>query len=361
MKLIKFFVIFCLMQFSLMSFLGCGSEASKPQQSKTLDIYLLIGQSNMQGVAEIKALDTIALQNSYLFNNKNEWEKARNLFAGGINRYSSVTPRASKLGPGYTFAKKIADVTGKEIGLVSNARGATRIAWWQKGYVVENDYDLYEKAVLRVKKALEVSPGSTIKGIIWHQGEGDNSKANSQLYMDRLKSLVNDLRTDLNEPQLPIIVGEVGKWKGRGKRVNPVLRQIKENITNSEWVSSDGLTSIDLQNNNPHFDTFSQRVFGARYADKVLELIYKTSPGVLEIFTKKHFNGRSIKIPVGKYKQRDLERMGIGDGEIKSLTISPGYQALLYRRDFDDQVQEVNKDISYIKETFSSIKIIKEK
>src|SRR5690606_33928763 len=200
--------------------------------------------------------------NVYLFNDDNQWEKANNTSKEGFNRYSSVRSKTHRLSVSYTFARKIAAYTNREIGVVSNARGSTQIDQWQKSYNGDKDFNLYEEAIRRTKLALESKPGAKIKGIIWHQGESDNAKERSERYMVCLKKLVSDLRADLGDERIVFIAGELGKWNNRGLAVNPVIRQIKDNIPYSDWVSSDGLSSLNLENNDPHFDTFSQRVFG---------------------------------------------------------------------------------------------------
>ena len=296
-----------------------------------MDIFLLIGQSNMQGVAPIESLDTLALKNVYLFNDKMQWEPARNLPDNGMNRYSTVTRRPVVLfGPAYTFGRGIQKYSNKTIGIVSNARGATRIEWWQKGYDGPNDFDLYEEAISRAKAALATNPNAKLKGILWHQGEADNAPSRSPLYMERLKTLVEDLRKDLGKPNLPFIAGEVGKWNGRGTNVNPVIRDIKKHITNSEWVSSDGLTSINVEKNDAHFDNLSQRVFGGRYADKVAGLCYGIALKGATIFTERNYVGRSVLLVPGKYSAENLESMGIKIQEVSSIQLDADCELMLY-------------------------------
>src|SRR5690606_3845238 len=106
-------------------------------------------------------------------------------------------------------------------------------------------------------------------------------------------------------------------------------------IRNADWVSSDGLSSLNLEKNDPHFDTFDQRVFGERYADKALELIYKISAGGVTLFTQPNYEGRSVVLKQGKYTSTDLESMGIGKGEIASLRIIKSYKVLLIPEDFN--------------------------
>src|SRR5690606_26617062 len=138
----------------------------------------------------------------------------------GWTRYSTVRkPRREKLNinTGYPFARKMVAYTEKQIAILPNARGGTRIEWREKGYAGENDFDLYENAVTRAKAALRASPGASIKGIIWHQGEGDNSAQASALYLQHLQQMVADLRNDLGDSTIFFIAGEVGKWNGRGQ------------------------------------------------------------------------------------------------------------------------------------------------
>ncbi len=230
-----------------------------------LDIYLLIGQSNMAGRAEMEEGDLDSLDHVYLFNGST-WENATN----PLNKYSTVRKgmEFQKLGPGYAFAKKLAGESGKKIGLVVNAMGGTSIAQWQKGYTWENDFDLYEQAISQVEK---MGGKARIKGIIWHQGENDQN--NPAIYMDLLKRFIADLRNDIGG-QIPFFAGEIGKWRPVSEGINQVIRDIPHQINNAYYVASDDLTPLNGDLNDPHFDSRSQRILGERYAGKVMEEIY---------------------------------------------------------------------------------------
>ena len=317
---------------------GMSNEPPVPQ-----DIYLLIGQSNMAGRAPIEALDLGVVAGAYLFTGT-KWEPLRN----PVNRYSTVIAGdpAAQLGPGYTFAQKLVAMTGRTIGIVANARGGTRLLQWQKGYSGDNDFDLYEEAVKRARAALEATPGARLAGIIWHQGEGDNSSGAASLYLSRLSQLVSDLRRDLNAPGAVFIAGEVGMWNGRGTFVNPQIRRVGERIENAHWVSAAGLVPL-LQRDgtprltDPHFNTLSQRVLGLRYADKALEVIYGISPGVAtvysanELFDGLEFTGYSATLPVGEYSAEDLARQGIIANLLRSARVEPGYELVVKTADGD--------------------------
>jgi hypothetical protein len=235
---------------------------------KELDIYLLIGQSNMAGRAEIGVEDLDSLDQVFLFNGST-WEKANN----PLNKYSTVRKNLEmqQLGPGYSFGKSLAEKSGRSIGLVVNARGGTSINQWQKGYLGEDDFDLYEKTIDQLAK---VKNRRSIKGIIWHQGESDQS--NPEEYMALLKQLVNDLRGELGEA-VPFIAGEIGQWRKNSTEINAVIREIPKEIKHAYFVSSDGLTPLKGDRTDPHFDTPSQRILGERYAEKAFDIIYNPS------------------------------------------------------------------------------------
>jgi sialate O-acetylesterase len=235
------------------------------------DIYLLIGQSNMAGRADIGVLDEVPLDNAYLFNDADGWENAET----PLNKYSSTRKDLSyqKLNLGYTFARKLATYTGKGIGLIVNARGGTSIEQWQKGYNGSNDFNLYEEAVTRLLKA---EKDGVFKGIIWHQGESNQSS--SSTYMPKLKQLVQDLRTDLGNENVFFVAGEINQWRAASEPMNEVIRSIAKHINQSSYVKSDGLKPINNDLNDPHFDAFSQRILGNRYADEILKNVYKISP-----------------------------------------------------------------------------------
>ncbi len=115
------------------------SESSKNLKPKNLDIYLLIGQSNMAGRATIESQDRDTLNGVFLYKGikGDVWEKAAN----SLNKYSSIRKNLSmkKLNAGYTFAREMAQSSEKRIGLIVNARGGTSIDLWVPGSEFYNE------------------------------------------------------------------------------------------------------------------------------------------------------------------------------------------------------------------------------
>jgi hypothetical protein len=108
-----------------------------------------------------------------------------------------------------------------------------------------------------------------LRGILWHQGEADSGKKElAAAYRQRFSAMIAQLRTELGEPAVPVVVGELGEFLSEGQYpfaalVDEQLALIPLAVPHTAFVSSAGLTS------NPdhiHFDARSQREFGRRYA-----------------------------------------------------------------------------------------------
>lgn len=250
----------CTFSLSACNITGGEKDPVVPESKiSNLEIYLLIGQSNMAGRAEIEIQDKDSLANVLLFTGitGKEWEKAAN----PLNKYSTVRKELSmqKLGPGYTFARKMAEANpGKTIGLVVNARGGTALSEWMPG---EN---LYNEAVKRAKAAMKYG---VLKGIIWHQGEADVSKSDS--YLDKLALMIEKLRFDLGNSSVPFVAGQLSEARPERKVFNQMIILLPGKVSKTGVATSEGTATID----STHFDSRSQRLVGERYAAEMLKLI----------------------------------------------------------------------------------------
>ncbi len=244
------------MVFGFVLILGMGVDrvVAQLQQgpSEPLQVYLLIGQSNMAGRAPIKDADREPIDRCFLLNAEGKWEPAVVPF----NRYSTIRKGLGmqKLNPGYGFAQTLTERQRfVSIGLVVNAKGGTRIGQWEKGT------PFYTEAV---RRAREAQKSGTLRGILWHQGESDNG--NPDGYVEKLVQLVQDLRKDLEVPDLPFVAGEVKA----GSAINAELVKVPDVLAHTACVSSQGLTTYDRW----HFDRRSMLLLGERYAEAMLAL-----------------------------------------------------------------------------------------
>ncbi len=227
-----------------------------------LRLVLCIGQSNMagRGLMDAGAADT--LRSVYLFNGDG-FERA----AEPMNRYSTVRKELGmqRVGPVGSFAARYAEVTGAPVGVVVNARGGSSIDEWLPG----SETDYLAKAVERIRAA---GDWGDVAAMLWHQGEADS--AHPERYEAKLRRLIGILRTELGNPSLPVVFGEIAHWNWTNRvegtaPFNAMLRSL--HIPHTACVSAEGLAPMKDET-DPHFSAASQRELGRRYAEALLKL-----------------------------------------------------------------------------------------
>ncbi len=254
---------------------GNAAAVKSDLQGKTdLMIFLLIGQSNMVGAPKPAAQDQVenprvvvlAYDNcANLGRTYNEWYPAKPPLH---DCYGGV-------GPGDYFGKALAAAyPNATIGLVPLAINGVDIDFFEKGVISTRRHEFkippdnhwsgaYDWVLERARLAQRVG---RIRGIIFHQGESDTGKPE---WVSKVKTLVTDLRTDLGIGDVPFVAGELLYTGCCGKWHNPLLSQLPAEITNTRFVSANGLTGMD----SAHFNLAAQREFGKRYGEVMIELL----------------------------------------------------------------------------------------
>jgi len=247
------------------------AQEVKIDTNERYDLYLLIGQSNMAGRGTIEAQDTITDPQVFMLNKSGEWVPAKSPL--------HFDKAIAGTGLGLAFGKIMAKKGRRKIGLIPCAVGGTSISMWMPGaFDKVTKTHPYDDAIRRTKVALK---NGELKGILWHQGEGDSSKEKASRYEQRFDSLMlylqNDLSLDISS--IPVVVGELGRFycerNSGGKEINQVLARIARSHKNIEIASSKGLAH---KGDSVHFDAASQRELGRRYAEKVLKLSKNLNP-----------------------------------------------------------------------------------
>ena len=245
------------------------AKESPAQNPEELDVYLCIGQSNMAGRGTLLPELVGTLEGVYLLNDRGEFEPASN----PLNKYSTIRKDLSMqaLSPAYSFARKMAALSPRPVGLVVNARGGGSIDSWLKGS--KDGY--YEAALERVRLAQK--QGGVLKAVIWHQGESDCQAP--EAYRKKLSLLVETLRADLGMPELPFVFGQLSEWNWTSREegtaaFNAMLAGIPSTLAWTACVSSQGLDWLKDET-DPHFGTAGQLILGERYADAVWGLFWQ--------------------------------------------------------------------------------------
>ncbi|MBE7025360.1 MAG: sialate O-acetylesterase [Ruminococcaceae bacterium] len=223
------------------------------------DAFLMIGQSNMSGRGDIGSVPPIENPNCFMLR-CGRWQ----IMGEPVNPDRGP---AAEFQPGVCLASSFADAyqkrTGRRTGLIPCADGGTTIAQWEPGGV------LFDHAVFQT---LLAARNADIKGILWHQGESDCKDGKD--YVERFSVMIQEMRRQLGDENLPVILGELSgeipKDKRRGitdeqiEKMNGNFRRIVREVPYCALASAEGLT---LRQDGIHFDGPSLRTFGLRYFD----------------------------------------------------------------------------------------------
>ncbi|HEO8419506.1 sialate O-acetylesterase [Niallia sp. FSL W8-0635] len=269
--------------------------------------FLMIGQSNMAGRGFIHEVPPIYNERIQMLRN-GRWQ----MMTEPVNYDRPVS--------GISLVGSFAEAWSREnqddkIGLIPCAEGGSTLDEWAV------DQPLFRHAITEAKFAME---NSELTGILWHQGESDSMNGNYKVYYNKLFSIVEALRVELNAPDIPFIIGGLGDFLGKegfGKYsteynfINQELQKFAFEQDNCYFVTAEGLTS------NPdgiHIDAISQRKFGLRYFEAfskkqhVLEPLNNENELINLIHTRENTKSekiyrKTLELAVGKISYDEFE------------------------------------------------------
>jgi len=242
--------------------LNAADAPEIPEDHSKFLIFLLMGQSNMEGHKAVDGdMDKEGNPRILKLNSWGSWEVA-------VDPITNITDVA--VGPGLQFAKTVIaanpDIT---IGLIPLAIGGKNLAYFSNPGL---------KYLECIEAASIAQQQGTLAGILWHQGEHDTfTSEQSSTYETRLKDLIDSIRKDTHDAYLPFIIGgftdsekELGKNPYRG-RVWRSLYRVAHNFFRCAYAPSGGVPY--LENDQIHFSTEGQRILGTHYASAYLNLV----------------------------------------------------------------------------------------
>ncbi|WP_294080797.1 sialate O-acetylesterase, partial [Proteiniphilum sp. UBA5384] len=235
---------------------GPGNNNGIPDEN--FHLYLLIGQSNMAGRGTITPeYGAVSHPRVKMLNQQNEWVPAKHPLHFDIAKPG--------VGPGLQFAIKMAEANPDiTIGLIPSAVGATGIDLWQPGaFDSAKDVYPYDDALARAKTAML---SGVMKGILWHQGEGNSAENSSVVWPGKVEVLVNRLRNEFMDSRLPFVIGELSYERPTSHFINDKLPQLILDVPYTGIASAEGLTAFDVT----HFDSPSTSLLGERYAEQMI-------------------------------------------------------------------------------------------
>lgn len=229
--------------------------------------FLLLGQSNMAGRGYIQDVPQLLNENIKVLRN-GRWQIM----------YEPIHNDRSTAGIGLASSFAAAwqgHYQEHEIGLIPCADGGTSLDDWSVGGL------LFDNAVAQAKLAMR---SSELAGILWHQGENDSFAHTAELYGEKFDTIITELRKQLDIPNVPLIIGEIGSFLTEGiygqyftsyPIVNAQLYTYAQSHDNCYYVTAKELLANEDQ---VHFDAKSLRLFGVRYFEAFSKLQDITEP-----------------------------------------------------------------------------------
>lgn len=183
------------------------------------DLWILAGQSNMQGYGVMKEVESPSIQVS-MFGMDDRWQIAETpvhrlyeakdgVYHNPIQDGHEVMRRQRNKGAclALPFAKEMLERTGVPVGLIPCAHGGTSMDQWSPDLRDKGGDSLYGATLRRFKAA-----GGKVKGMLWHQGEAEASPDLAPVFKEKFAKLVAAFRRDFNQPNLPFYYAQIGRY-----------------------------------------------------------------------------------------------------------------------------------------------------
>lgn len=237
-------------------------------------VVLLAGQSNMVGQGDIGALSV------------EDRQFPENIKYFNFGRGSGLQYEPSKFGPEVTIAHGLSShFPGQHFVLVKYAVGASSLLDWSPRWTHKeakvtghpNFGPLYYNFVNWVKKITE---GKDVRfvALLWMQGERDARIPEAGTnYYENLSSFVTHFRSDLAQPSLPVVIGQVNPPTSFHPAVNAVRSAQQLLALTSEDVYLIDTDDLEKRSDNVHYSTQGQLELGRRFSEILIRLL--TCPG----------------------------------------------------------------------------------
>ncbi|MDC7677499.1 sialate O-acetylesterase [Asticcacaulis machinosus] len=235
-----------------------------------MDIYLLMGQSNMSGRGDLAELPESLRASDivWLYGNDGVWRPAQEPLDDPTNEVDAVSSDAGKagVGPGLSFGQAMAGGS-RPIALVPCAKGGSSLSQWTPD---TSRTRLYGSCLARAREA---SAKGRIAGVLWYQGETDAGQmATAQVWGERMTTLIARMRQDIGNACLPwVIVGlsdrpDPLRWPkptDGWAQVQAAQIEVASSIANVGFVSAAGLPK---NADGIHLSTAAQLQLGPKLA-----------------------------------------------------------------------------------------------
>ena len=255
------------MRLPLLVLIGLAASVTS---AKALQVYILAGQSNMEGqsvvdltgknynegrgtLVEVMARPENAERYAHLRAKDGSWvvrkdvwiryqREKQPLLVGELSVGYAVYGDKHHFGPELQFGHVVGEASRDQVLLIKTAWGGKSLfrdfrppsAGGVVGPYYVKMLAEVRAALAGLKKDFPSYDGSPVElaGFVWYQGwnDGVNPKTAVPEYEQNLAHLIRDVRKELNAPKLPVVIGELtGPWVDAPKEWT-ALRQAQANV-----------------------------------------------------------------------------------------------------------------------------------
>jgi hypothetical protein len=227
------------------------------------DLWVLAGQSNMEGVGNLVDVtppnDRVAMLGM-----DGRWAQAQEplhwlvdspdpVHSGNPETRASRSEaqhrtRTKGAGLGLPFGVVMATTTNVPVGLVACAHGGTSMKQWDPALKDKGGESLYGSMLRQVKLA-----GGKARGVLWYQGESDANGGAADVYPEVFADFIAAVRRDLDDPDLPFYLVQIGRFVNPSNpspkgwnAVQDAQRKIPDRVPNTAVVAAIDLELDDL-------------------------------------------------------------------------------------------------------------------
>jgi sialate O-acetylesterase len=207
---------------------GGGAVADRVTGLLVGDLWVLAGQSNMEGVGNLVDVEPPnALVNSFdqtdrwgvaeeplhrlvdaadrVHWRRNQQKEPEKMTGEALEKF--IANRKKGAGLGLPFAAEMVRRTGVPIGLVPCAHGGTSMDQWDPALRDKGGDSLYGATLRRVRLV-----GGKVAGILWYQGESDANPKAAPVFRQKFEHLVKMFRADFGQASLPFYYVQIGRY-----------------------------------------------------------------------------------------------------------------------------------------------------
>lgn len=225
-------------------------------QAKPVHIFILSGQSNMAGMKpEIGFLP-----------------EAKILFSDEEVVYIKVAKGGQPIS---LWVKEWSDIAQKHQIDIKRVKGK------------ETETPYYQSILTKYRELLKKHPKPASVTFCWMQGERDAKEKFDAAYADALKQLIGNLRRDLKQPNMNVVIGRISDYGDTGNSNWQAVRKAQVDVANNDpkasWVDCDDLND-GINNkgkeikNDLHYSREGYQILGKRFARQAKALVDGKKP-----------------------------------------------------------------------------------